>query len=177
MPSAGEIMTTNIVAARPDMPVRDVAKLLLNHRISAAPVIDDAGKLLGIVSEGDLISRNAERSEKSRAWWLEMLADGFELAPRFVDMRARRAADVTTRDIITATPETPAEAIVRLIERHRIKRVLVVRDGKLVGIVSRADLVRMIAASAEPKAEAITEEERQCEELHGRFPRRGSRAG
>ena len=180
MASAGEIMTTNIVAARPDMPVRDVAKLLLDHGISAAPVIDAAGNLLGIVSEGDLISRNAERTEKSRAWWLEMLADGFELAPRFVDyVRAHgpRAADVMTRDIITTTPETPAETIARLIERHRIKRVLVVRDGKFVGIVSRADLVRMIAASAEPKAEAIIEEERQRKELHGRFPRRGSRAG
>jgi CBS domain-containing protein len=166
MASAGEIMTTNIVAARPDMPVRDVAKLLLDHGISAAPVIDAAGNLLGIVSEGDLISRNAERTEKSRAWWLEM----FELAPRFVDyVRAHgpRAADVMTRDIITATPETPTETIARLIERHRIKRMLVVRDGKLVGTVSRADLVRMIAASAEPKAEAITEEERQREELHG----------
>jgi CBS domain-containing protein len=142
MASAGEIMTTNIVAARPDMPVRDVAKLLLDHGISAAPVIDAAGNLLGIVSEGDLISRNAERTEKSRAWWLEMLADGFELAPRFVDyVRAHgpRAADVMTRDIITTTPETPAETIARLIERHRIKRVLVVRDGKFVGIVSRAD--------------------------------------
>ena len=180
MASAGEIMTTNIVAARPDMPVRDVAKLLLDHGISAAPVINAAGNLLGIVSEGDLISRNAERTEKSRAWWLEMLADGFELAPRFVDyVRAHgpRAADVMTRDIITTTPETPAETIAGLIARHRIKRVLVVRDGKFVGIVSRADLVRMIAASAEPKAEAITEEERQREELHGRFPRRGSRAG
>jgi CBS domain-containing protein len=180
MASAGEIMTTNIVAARPDMPVRDVAKLLLDHGISAAPVIDAAGNLLGIVSEGDLISRNAERTEKSRAWWLEMLADGFELAPRFVDyVRAHgpRAADVMTRDIITTTPETPAETIARLLDLHRIKRVLVVRDGKLVGIVSRADLVRMIAASAPPKAEAIADEKRQHEELRGRFPRRGSRAG
>ena len=67
MASAGEIMTTNIVAARPDMLVRDVAKLLLDHAISAVPVIDDAGKLLGVVSEGDLISRSAERREKSRA--------------------------------------------------------------------------------------------------------------
>jgi CBS-domain-containing membrane protein len=81
-----------------------------------------------------------------------------------------------TRDIITATPETPAETIAQLIERHRIKRVLVVSDGKLVGIVSRADLVRMIAASSEPKAEAITEEEPEREELRGRFPRLGSRA-
>ena len=180
MASAGEIMTTNIVAARPDMLVRDVAKLLLDHAISAVPVIDDAGKLLGVVSEGDLISRSAERGEKSRAWWLEMLADGFELAPRFVDyLRAHgpRAADVMTRDLITASPETPAETIARLIERHRIRRVLVVRDGKLIGIVSRADLVRMIAASAPPEAEASAEEERQREELRGRFPRQDSRAG
>jgi CBS domain-containing protein len=69
MARAGEIMTTNIVAARPDMPVRDVAKLLLDHGISAAPVMDAAGNLLGIVSEGDLISRNADRSEKSRGGW------------------------------------------------------------------------------------------------------------
>jgi CBS domain-containing protein len=180
MAIASEIMTTNVVAARPDMLVRDAAKLLLDHGISAVPVIDDAGKLLGVVSEGDLISRSAESNEKSRAWWLEMLADGFELAPRFVDyMRARgpRVADVMTRDIITVRAETPAETIARLIERHRIKRVLVVRDGKLIGIVSRADLVRMIAASVPPEGEAITEEERQREELRGRFPRRGSPAG
>ena len=116
MASAGEIMTTNIVAARPDMLVRDVAKLLLDHAISAVPVIDDAGKLRGVVSDGDLISRSAERREKSRAWWLEMLADGFELAPRFVHyLRAHgpRAADVMTHDLITASPETPAEMIAR----------------------------------------------------------------
>jgi CBS-domain-containing membrane protein len=108
-----------------------------------------------------------------------MLADGFELAPRFVDyVRAHgpKVADVMTRDVITVTPEIPAETIARLIERHRIKRVPVVRDGKLIGIVSRADLVRMIAASAPPKAELTAEEERRREELRGRFPRRRSPA-
>ena len=172
-------MTTNVVVARPDMLVRDVAKLLLKHAISAVPVMDDAGKLLGVVSEGDLISRGGERSEKSRAWWLEMLADGFELAPRFVDyVRAHgpKVADVMPRDVITVTPDIPAETIARLIERHRIKCVPVVRDGKLIGIVTRADLVRMIAASAPPKAELTAEEERRREELRGRFPRRRSPA-
>ena len=82
-----------------------------------------------------------------------------------------------TRDIVKASPETPAETIARLLDLHRIKRVLVVRDGELVGIVSLADLIRMIAASAPPKAEAIADEERQREELRGRFPRRVSRAG
>jgi CBS domain-containing protein len=177
MANAGEIMTTNVVVARPDMLVRDVAKLLLDHGISAAPVVDDAGKLLGIVSEGDLISERAAHSEKRRAWWLEMLADGFALAPRFeeyVRLQGPKAADVMTRKVITVTPETPAETVAQLIERHRIKRVLVTRDGKLAGIVSRADLVRMLAHSAPPKAEAIAEEERKREELRGRFPRPGS---
>jgi CBS domain-containing protein len=85
MVSAGVIMTTNIVAARPDMLVRDVAKLLLDHGISAVPVIDHESKLVGIISEGDLIGRRAERDDKRRTRWLEMIADGFALAPRFLD--------------------------------------------------------------------------------------------
>jgi CBS domain-containing protein len=157
------------------MSVRDVAKLLLDHGISAVPVIDDGGKLIGIISEGDLIGRRAERDNKRRAWWLEMIAEGSELAPRFLDyVRAHgpSAADVMTQDIITVSPETPAETIAQLLDRNRIKRVLVTRDGKLIGIVSRADLVRMVARSASPEPEAIAEEERRRQELRGQFPRR-----
>lgn len=143
--NAAQVMTRQLVTADPIMSVRDVAKLLLEHGISAVPVVDASGALLGIVSEGDLVRRGDVVRDERQSWWLQMLAEGENLAPGFLDyVRSgeRRVSDLMTREVVTVEEETPLPEVARLLEEHRIKRVPVLRQGKLVGVVSRADLVR-----------------------------------
>ena len=142
---ARDVMTTTVLSVSPDTPTRQVAKLLLDNGISAVPVVDETGVPIGMVSEGDLIGRGVSEREARRDWWLEMLAEGTLLSPTFLD--SFRATDLPVRQVmvapvVTVGEDTPVDEIVRLLEVHRIKRVPVVRDGRLVGIVSRADLVR-----------------------------------
>lgn len=147
---AASIMTRDVVTCGPDATVAEVAALLAEHEISGVPVCDKDGRLLGMLSEGDLMRPFGAANEMRRAWWLGMLAEGTELAPEFLDyvrVDKRRAHDLMTREVITATERTSAGEIADLINKHRIKRVPILRDGKLVGIVSRADLVRALARS------------------------------
>jgi CBS domain-containing protein len=147
---AESIMTRTVVTAGPDDTVSAVAALFSKHGISAVPVCDKDGKLLGIISEGDLMRPFGEANKLRRDWWLGLLADGEELAPEFVDyMRQdrRRAADLMTKEVVTASEDTPVGRIADLLQSHRIKRVPIVRDGKVVGVVSRADVIRALARS------------------------------
>jgi CBS domain-containing protein len=150
--TAADIMTKNVIQVRPGDSVPKVAAALSAHNISAAPVVDASGKLLGMVSEGDLMRQLGAKHAMRRAWWLEILAEGENLAPDFLEylnQEKRTAAEVmTTRNIITVTEDTPVAEIADILAQHNIKRVPVVRDGKLVGIVSRADIIRTLAANA-----------------------------
>ena len=149
---AASIMTRNVITCGPDATVAEVAALLASHDISAVPVCDKDGSLLGMLSEGDLMRPFGAANEMRRAWWLGMLAEGTDLAPEFLDyirMDKRRARDLMTRDVVTATERTSAAEIADLVSKHHIKRVPILRDGKLVGVVSRADLVRALARSPE----------------------------
>jgi CBS-domain-containing membrane protein len=142
--TAKDIMTTKVVAVGPEMPVSAVAALLLERRISGVPVIDDDRRVLGIVSEGDLMCR--DEAAPRRSWWLTLFGEAEEMAREFVKTHGVRAKDVMTRDVVTVAEETPVADIAALLERRGIKRVPIVRDGRLVGIVSRADLLRALAA-------------------------------
>ena len=145
---AHEIMNSGVVAVRPDTPTSDVAKTLREHRISAVPVIDEAGSPLGMVSEGDLIGRDEVDRKARLDWWLTLLAEGEALNPEFmasIHSPERRARDVMTAPVITVGEDTEIDEVARLLIAHRIKRVPVLRDGRVVGIVSRADLVRALA--------------------------------
>jgi CBS domain-containing protein len=147
---AASIMTRDVVTVGPEATVAEVSATLASHEISAAPVCDPDGRLLGMLSEGDLMRPFGAANEMRRAWWLGMLAEGTELAPEFLDyvrLDKRRARDLMTRDVITATEGTSTAELADMLSRHRIKRVPILRDGKLVGIVSRADLVRVLARS------------------------------
>ena len=146
---AHEIMTTDVVAVSSDTPTPEIARRLLEHRVSAAPVVDGSGMVIGMVSEGDLIGRSDADQEERRDWWLSLIAEGEALHPDF--LATLRRPTVTARDVMSApvvrvTEDTDDVEIARLLATHRIKRVPVVRDGRLVGIVSRADLLRALAA-------------------------------
>ncbi len=141
---AREVMSANPIVVSATMPIEDCARLLLEKRISAMPVVDAAGVVIGIVSEGDLIRRREAGTERRYSWWLELVSDPQTMARDFVKSGGHKVSDVMTRQVVSVTEDTPLAAIAGILEKHHIKRVPVVREGKLVGIVSRADLVRAL---------------------------------
>jgi CBS domain-containing protein len=149
---ARDLMVSPVVTVQPSASVKEVAKLLLEQGISAVPVVDEQGKLVGVVSEGDLLHRSEIGSERRRSWWLLGLTDEETLAAEYVKAHARKVADVMTRKVITAAPDASLHELATLMEANAIKRVPIVDDGRLVGIVSRANLVRALA-SAQPALE------------------------
>ena len=142
---ASDVMVSDVITVRPDALVSDIAAILLNNRISAVPVLDDDGRLVGIVSEGDLIHRVEAGTERRRSWW-DTFSDKGILAREFLKSHAVKATDVMTTQVVTASPDMPLDKLAFLLEKHRIKRVPIVRDGRLVGIVSRANLMQALAA-------------------------------
>lgn len=142
---AKDIMTTHVITVAPETPVRDIAGLLVSHRISGVPVVDVEERVIGIVSEGDLMRRAETETESRRSWWLEALVSPEEKAAEYVKTHGMKAGDVMTRDVVTVAEETPLRDIAELLEKRRVKRVPVVRDGRLVGIVSRANLLHGLA--------------------------------
>ena len=145
---AGDIMTRSIVTVTPDTTVPDLVNTLLSRNISGAPVVDAEGTLVGIVTEGDLVRPLMRSREKRRDWWLRHLAEGTDLAPDFVNYVSgtqSTARELMRPNVITATETTSVGDIAELMMIHDIKRVPIVRGDQLVGIVTRADLVKTMA--------------------------------
>jgi CBS domain-containing protein len=147
MLTAADVMTTNVISVAPETPVEDIAKILYNNRISGLPVVDRNGALLGVVSEGDLITHVEAVGEKRRSWWLTLFSGENALARDYVKAHGRTARDVMTARVISVNETTPLADIAMLLERHRIKRVPVLRDGKLAGIVTRSNLLQALATA------------------------------
>lgn len=143
-----DVMTSDVVTVADNLSVQAVATLLVEHGISAVPVVDKDNRVIGIVSEGDVLHRPEIGTQRWRSWCLEVTATSKQLATEYIKSHSGKVADVMTRNVISVNEETPAADIAVLIETCRIKRVPVLRDGKLVGIVSRADLVRALAMAA-----------------------------
>jgi len=139
---ARDVMTSDVVTVGPDAGVREVAQILIGRGISAVPVIDAVGRVVGIVSEGDFIRRAETETERPAAWWRVMLTLE-ERAREFAKSHGMRARDVMTSPVITVAEDTSLETVATLFERHRIKRVPVLSDGRLVGLVSRTDLLKV----------------------------------
>jgi CBS domain-containing protein len=139
-----DIMVKDVVSVGPEASVKDVAALMLERRISGLPVVDGGGRVLGIVSEGDLIRRPEIDTDKAKLGWLHMFLSDEQRARDFVKSHGRKARDVMTQPARCVAPDTPLTEVVRLMERHRVKRLPVLQDGKLAGLVTRADLLRAL---------------------------------
>ncbi len=147
-----DVMTSDVVTVSPETPVRDIAGLLVDRRISAVPVVTGDGRLIGIVSEADLLQRAETGTERERPWWLDLFVDPDARAEAFLKAHGRTAREVMVEALAVVTPETPLDVAARLMHERRVKRLPVVVDGQLVGILARADLVRGLAATPAPAA-------------------------
>jgi CBS domain-containing protein len=157
---ARDIMTTPVLTVTKDATVQEVARLLLDRHISAVPVVDGDGILLGVVSEGDLIRRADSGTERHPSWWLSLVSDPEDDARSYLKSHGMRAGDVMTRNVIVVTEDTAVPEIADLLEKHRIKRVPVVRDGCVVGIVSRANLLQALIVRPAAPGVATTGDDR-----------------
>jgi CBS-domain-containing membrane protein len=153
---ARDIMTREVVSVSPETPTAQIAAALLQHGISAVPVIDASGAVVGMVSEGDLLGRNDAEREARRDWWLALVAEGEDLNPDFLaslKQKSLTARDVMSAPVVAVAEDAEIAEISRLLATHRIKRVPVVADGGLVGVVSRADLLRALTAEHQDHGE------------------------
>ena len=157
---AMDVMTTDVITVDPDMTIQALATLLAERGISGAPVVDSSGRLVGIISEGDLLHRaeigTARRHRvRRRSWWLDHFASDLAGAREYVKSHGRTVKDAMTHDVVTVTEDADLADVATLLEAKRIKRVPVMRDGKVVGIISRANIVRAVGATKEaPRRES-----------------------
>jgi CBS domain-containing protein len=162
-------MTTDVVTATPETPVAEIAALLLERRISGLPIVGLDGQVLGIVSEGDLLRRVELGTERRRPKWLQALVDPNIQAADFSHSRGRHAADVMSNEIVSVTSDTDLTEIARLFEQRRIKRVPVIDNGRLVGIISRANLLRGLVAYQAPPRQGTETDQSILETLRARL--------
>jgi CBS domain-containing protein len=163
---AMDVMTNKVITVDENASVQEVAKLLVEHGISAVPVVDKDNRVIGMVSEGDLLHRAETGTDRRRSWWLEQMTSTNQLAAEYVKSHSGSVKDVMTRNVVSVIEATRVADIAVLLETHRIKRVPVLRDGKLVGIVSRANLVRALAMTiSEPASGAESDDRRIRDKL------------
>ena len=143
---AKDVMTTNVVSVQSGTSITQAVRLMLQKRISGLPVVDDAGQLVGVVTEGDFVRRAETSTEKHRPRWLELLLGPGRLADDYVRTHGRKVEEIMTRDPVTAVEDTSLDEIVKMMEKRQIKRVPVVRGRQLIGIVSRANLLHALAS-------------------------------
>jgi CBS domain-containing protein len=145
--TAADVMTTDVITVTPETPVREIAKLLYTKRISGVPVVDPNRAVVGLVSEGDLMKHVDVIGEQRRSWWLTLFAGETALAQDYAKTHGRRAQDVMTSQVISVMPTASLAEIATTLERHRIKRVPVVQNGKLIGIVTRGNLLQALGTT------------------------------
>jgi CBS domain-containing protein len=153
---ASQVMTRDVATVRPDTPVVDALRLMLELRISGLPVIDATGAVVGIVTEADFLHRGELDTDPQHSRWMEFLLGPGRLASEYVASHTRRIEQIMIRKVVTVAPDAPLADVVRLMEKHAIKRVPVVEQGRLAGIVSRADLLRALLDALAPAPASAT---------------------
>jgi CBS domain-containing protein len=145
---ARDVMVSPVITVKPRSSVKELVTTLMDHRISAVPVLDDDDRLVGIVCEGDLhrVDAGFERPQSSwQPWWLRTLMDDETFTTGYVKVHGGYVSDIMSREVITAGPDTPLHEILTLLWRNEIKRVPIVENGRVIGIVSRANLIQAAA--------------------------------
>lgn len=156
---ARDVMTSPVVSIEPDGSVLEAVRIMLQRHISGLPVIDKEGRLVGIVTEGDFLRRAETGTQRRRPRWLEYLIGPGRLAEEYTHSHGRKVDQIMTADPVIVSEDASLDEIVRTMEKHRIKRLPVVRGEKVVGIVSRANLVHALAGFArEVKPTAASDE-------------------
>jgi CBS domain-containing protein len=157
---ARDLMTTTVLTVSPETPIADVAALLASRGISAVPVLDAEGKMVGIVTEADLVRRVAGEAARRKVGWFGALfaAGARDDAASYARQHGDRAADVMSADVVTVDEDTPAAEIARIMEQRGVKRLPVLRRGRLAGVVSRADLLGLALATPKPVVEQMSDE-------------------
>jgi CBS domain-containing protein len=145
---AHQIMTREVITVSPDTTVTDAAAKMLGNHISGLPVVNDAGKLVGIVSDGDFVRRSEIGTQRKRTRWLQFLVGPGKQATEFVRASGRRVEEVMTPDPITASEDTTLESLVETMEKNNIKRVPIMQFGRMTGMVTRTNLLRAVAQLA-----------------------------
>jgi CBS domain-containing protein len=161
---ASDVMTRNIVSVAPSAPIREAIRLMLDNNVSGLPVLDAAGNTVGILTEGDLLHRSEIATERHHWQWLEFVLGPGRMASEYVRTHGRVVDELMTRQVVSVGADTPLDDIVALMERHRIKRLPVVDSGRLVGIVSRADLLAALARALDAQEAPIAGDD----EIHAR---------
>jgi CBS domain-containing protein len=156
--NAADVMTRQVITIEPNASILHAAQLMLQNRISGLPVVDFHGHLVGIVTEGDFLRRTETGTERQRPSWLTFLMPEGRLAEEYVQTHGRKIKEVMTCSPSSVFEETPLEEVVRIMERKNVKRVPVLRDGKLVGIITRANLLHALVCLA-PTNQPVAEED------------------
>lgn len=170
---AKHVMSTPVHTVAADASVYDAAQVLLNAGISAVPVVDADGRMIGIVSEADLMYRTEIATVPGKSWLQRLLADDAMRARDYIRSHAHRVADVMTKNVVTAEEATSLSDIAVLMQRHRVKRVPIVRDGKIVGIISRANLLQGLLARQPAPTENVAADETLRNSVTAELARQG----
>jgi len=149
-----DVMTRNVISVAANEPILEAARLMLQNKISGLPVIDATGKLVGIVTEGDFLRRSETGTQRQRPKWLEFLVGPGRMADEYVRTSGRKVDEIMSLDPVSVTEDDPLETVVEQMERHRVKRLPVMRGGQMVGIISRANLMHALASLARDDAPA-----------------------
>src|SRR6202171_6446253 len=145
---AHQIMTRSVITATPETPIVEAANIMLQRHLSGLPVVNTAGKLIGIISEGDFIRRSEIGTQRKRGRWLKLILGPGKAATDFVHEHGCKVAEIMTPEPLTITEDTALEEIVQVMEKNNVKRLPVIRGDKIVGIVSRANLLQAVASLA-----------------------------
>ena len=156
---ARDVMTTGVVTANPKTTLMDIVQLLLLNHISAVPIVDRDGMLVGLVSEGDLVRRTEIGTDHPRSWWLSAFGSASVLAEEFIRSHGVTAEEVMTRKVIVGHEDTPLSEIAETLAERKFKSVPILRDGRVVGMVSRANLLQALTMQRRQMMEAPSRED------------------